>query len=430
MSMYTIESPTRIKITNPQFIRVETYHGKKPPVAEGMTTIDSHGGIIGLQIPDPNGIIHPDEGQHTEYHNWMGVPTINGGNYKIKPGGEVWLNFERGSLYELVGRNGATDQLETLTVDLRDFTPPIPINFKVVVKNNESVDLAWSDGGDLVDVYHILAEKLVGSKYERLGLIRVPAPDTTYTHCPGAGQFRYSVRAANNMDGVINKSEFTPPVVVVIQGDLPIPNAPSDLKVEPTGTNGAEVKVSWKDNSTQESCFHLVVERMMGTVWTRVGIERVPENVTSVLYRNMPGYYRFAVRSAYTIGEVTKKSDLTPWVEVVAGQDFPDPLPPTNLKAVVLTDGMVELSWEDKSDNETAFHIICDKWDVAQKVWVRQPVIQIRRPDVESLSAFFGYGRLRFAVRSAYSYGPIIRKSALTPWVEVAVNAFNSIMVL
>lgn len=130
------------------------------------------------------------------------------------------------------------------------------------------------------------------------------------------------------------------------------PKAPSNLKA--VSPSHGVVKLTWKDNSSNEKGFK--IERKSGEDGEWVQVAKEGANVTSYQESELsfwpifPGEkYYYRVR-AYND---SAQSSYSNEVSVVVVNIYVPPAAPENLTAQVSADGRVDLRWEDKSDNET-----------------------------------------------------------------------------
>jgi len=128
------------------------------------------------------------------------------------------------------------------------------------------------------------------------------------------------------------------------------PAAPSNLQVTPTG---AQVGLTWTDNSADETGFDVERARYVAGTWTEWTSFAVGANVTAAAQSNVPdGQYAYLVRStnangpsAWVVATTTVSTATTP------------PSPPTSLVATPNA-STVQLSWLDASNNELGFDVM------------------------------------------------------------------------
>ena len=222
------------------------------------------------------------------------------------------------------------------------------------------------------------------------------------------------------------------------------PSVPTNLTAQDLGNQ--LVKLNWKDSSSDETAFHILIEQYIGDKWVKIpSYQRAVANATTLNWQApSPGYYRFQIRSAYSKPEqswsfkrpvgidkyenvtfvtpsVVKYSQLSGFTYLLVNGTFSNPAAPTNFGGAKKTDNSIFFVWQDNSNNESVFHILEEKW--INNEWVRQPLIRVF-PNRSSFTLSPRQpGKYRYAVRSAYSFPDtsISRTSSITPWIEFVI---------
>jgi hypothetical protein len=126
----------------------------------------------------------------------------------------------------------------------------------------------------------------------------------------------------------------------------PLPVAPSGVNATPW--SGYAIKITWTDNSANETGFR--VERSATTAgpWTAIGMTGA--NVTSLEDYQFPGAeqpacYRVFAMNSFGDSDPSNLDCTTP------------PAAPTNLAATVADDGTVNLTWADNSAVEESYEV-------------------------------------------------------------------------
>lgn len=212
------------------------------------------------------------------------------------------------------------------------FPPAAPTSLTATTISSRQINLAWRDNSNDEQGFRIFRN---GSP-----IATVEANVTAY---PDAGlspatTYRYRVESFNEA-GSASSNE-----ALGTTFDLP-PAAPSNLSA--VGVSGTEVRLTWRDGSTNELGFK--IERMTppSTSWSQ--ITTVTANVTtcqdSGLSSNTSYWYR--VR-AYNAG------GNSPYSRMAYAVTFPRP---TNLRAAGISFTGINLSWRDNSASEEGFAI-------------------------------------------------------------------------
>lgn len=120
------------------------------------------------------------------------------------------------------------------------------------------------------------------------------------------------------------------------------------------------IRLSWQDNSTNETGFELLRQRSVNGVWTEgvtlniaANATMYDDNVTSF------GTYRYQVRAINSAGA----SAYTPWVTITYSDPMlVPPAAPSGLTVSLQSDRIsVRLAWQDNSNNEQKFVIKREK---------------------------------------------------------------------
>ncbi len=250
----------------------------------------------------------------------------------------------RVSAVNTVGASSATDWVE---VSVADVLPPAPSN---LVVTGPSPRLTWTDNAVNELGFDIERETLTGTVWGGLSAFVVSQNTTTYTEWPGPGTFHYRVRAFNNLGA----SEFTPWVQIVVT-DFPPTGVPSSVAAV-TLNDGVHAKVTWKDNSTNESSFEIQRQKASGTTWLAAVTLTAPGNSEQFIDSPADGTFRYRLRAVNSAGA----SAYSAYAQVTIA-----PLPPaapTGLQASTLTNlTQVKLGWTDNSVNETKFEVNREK---------------------------------------------------------------------
>ena len=227
------------------------------------------------------------------------------------------------------------------------------------------------------------------------------------------------------------------------------PQPPTKVLATDSGNN--RIKISWQDSSPNKTAFHIFAEELVGDAWVRVGSGFIRVDASQMLEQSItwqapkPGYYRFAVRTAFSSAEkqfsfITKSilredasntftvpqvlyfSKTSNSVEVLVNGTFPNPLAPTNFGGTIQNDKSLFFVWTVNSTNESVFHILEET--LINNVWVRTNQFRVparRRSWTISTKA---KGTYRYALRSAYSYPntSIVRTSSLSSWLQFVIT--------
>jgi len=131
------------------------------------------------------------------------------------------------------------------------------------------------------------------------------------------------------------------------------PQSPTSLVT--TAVSSGKAVLTWKDNSGYEAGYK--VERKLdgcgaASAWAQIAVTgpNAASFTNAGLLPNTTYSYRVM---AYSAGGASAYSNCAPATTALSGT----PDSPTNLNAVSVSTGRVDLSWDDKSSNETGFRI-------------------------------------------------------------------------
>lgn len=204
--------------------------------------------------------------------------------------------------------------LEDPRLELLTFTPPE--NLRLVEVGKNKVSIKWDDTSIVETGFEVERRKESG-KYAVL--VTLGRDSTTYTDVTAESDtvYYYRVRAAKDSEGIKTGTKYT--------------EYSNELKVDTSAT-----QISKKDKDLIPTG---------GAATPPAG--QIPGGAT------IPG----------------TTPGITP--ETIAGSDtIVTPLPPVSLTAEILDENSVELSWVDKSDNETGFQLFRDHTGVWEEVAV------------------------------------------------------------
>ena len=209
------------------------------------------------------------------------------------------------------------------------------------------VTLHWTDNSTNETGFEISRARLVGAVWSEFTYSSVAANVTDFhDNSVNNAQYAYQVRAV----GSAGVSSWTDPLVIEVSLALASPAAPSSLALTLVG---ADVHLSWTDNSSDESSFDIERARYVAGTWSEWAGFPVDRNVTTAVDPALPdGQYAYLVRSRNPLGQSS-------WVvaTITVSTTATAPVAPTGLVANV-TGSSVSLSWVDNSNNELGFDVM------------------------------------------------------------------------
>ena len=226
--------------------------------------------------------------------------------------------------------------------------PIAPSSLSAVAVNESLIDLIWSDNSSNENGFRV--RRRIGASGEWASVATLGPNVTVWQQTdaiPGV-TYNYSVVAFNSSGESAPSNEAT-----AITTTSP-PAAPSGLTLNPRSSTRVDLR--WNDNSSSETGFR--IERRLGNGSEWEEIASVGTNTT--FFQNsglQPGtLYLFRVAAFNSAGKsadsntagITTPSDDSGGGQIAA---------PGNLQGTAVSPNQVNLSWVDRSDNESGFRL-------------------------------------------------------------------------
>jgi len=142
------------------------------------------------------------------------------------------------------------------------------------------------------------------------------------------------------------------PTPTIINPLLVAPDAPSELGVE--AQSSTQIELVWKDNAGNEDGFVIKRTETMDLDFTEVA--RVSADVTSFRDAGLvPEQTMFYIVHAFNSVGFSESSNTANATTFALPEEIPNS--PTNLLADAVGPHLIEMSWDDNSDNEEGFRI-------------------------------------------------------------------------
>ena len=216
--------------------------------------------------------------------------------------------------------------------------PAAPSNVVVVSATNTKVTLGWADNAEDEGGYRI-EWSTDGTNFNRYAYAGTNAAGGEVTGLSPDATYYFRVRAYNNV------GQSDPSAVVFTTTTAVVPTAPTGLTA--AADSDTSITLSWLDNSGNEDNFR--VERSAdGTTFTEIGNSYADR--TSYTDRNLTAgsTYYYRVRARNTVGD-------SAYSNVSAALTLSPPNAPEDLAATAVSNSRVELTWADRSNNESGF---------------------------------------------------------------------------
>lgn len=216
-------------------------------------------------------------------------------------------------------------------------TPLAPSDAQVSLDANNNANITWSDNSVIESTFIVEQKTNLDADYIEVGSVTT---DETSFAISDLQDLIYTFRIkATNLNG---ESEY----VETDKMAVGTPLAPLDIQVSLDANN--DVNITWVDNSLNELSFDIEQKSNLSTDYLRVGSAERDESyylVTSL----EDAIYTFRIRSTNPNGE----SEYIQAEKVAVGT----PLAPSNAKASIDSNSVINITWTDNSTNELSFSI-------------------------------------------------------------------------
>lgn len=218
--------------------------------------------------------------------------------------------------------------------------PAAPGNLQAQAVSQTEVQLTWADNSTNEDAFRV--ERKVNGVFQEVQATAANATGARITGLSASTLHTFRVRATNSAGA----SSYSNEAGATTPGYL----APGNLVA--TTVSSTEIRLTWVDNSTNETSF--LLERITDGVFKQfrmTGANIITIKLTSLT----PGTrYTFRVRAAIPGGYTDYSNTAT---ATTLGGTTATLASPRPLKARAVSANEVELTWEDRSKGETSYRI-------------------------------------------------------------------------
>lgn len=222
--------------------------------------------------------------------------------------------------------------------------PAAPTNLTAITTSSYSVSLSWMDNSSNESGFRI-EQSVDGAAWTQIGTVYVNATTFKKLNLRPSTAYFFRVRAYN----YYGNSVYSQTASVTTPTD--IPPAPSNLTAIPLSIS--TIRVTWQDNSTNETYFILERSRDNGATWPwRIYVKK---DSTSFLNIDLTASSTFLYRIR-AFGSSPYGSVFSEYSNTAPATTLPI-LTPANFSAEPLSFSKIKLTWNDMSDNERNFRI-------------------------------------------------------------------------
>ena len=282
---------------------------------------------------------------------------------------ETISNLLPNSLYYFrvcgVNRFGASLFTNEISVQTPQIIPAAPTALGAFTRSASRIDLAWQDNSINEDSFNVYRVEMPDTVWQAVASL--PANTSIWSDMSLASRTTYSYRVkAVNDSGSSAYSNIETAATFDIA-----PSAPTGLQAG--ALSSSRIRLRWSDNSNNEDGFAL--ERRLGIAGNWVSLDSAGFDNSVYLDTTLlvDTVYFYRVHAYNAVGRSGNSN------EAMISTSRTPPEPPTNLEAVAVSPELIDLSWQDRSSNETGFGI--ERRIGAQGVWELAA-------DVESNSVF------------------------------------------
>jgi len=229
--------------------------------------------------------------------------------------------------------------------------PPLnaPSSLSATAVSQTQINLIWQDNSSDESDFHIERSPNGSTGWTEIATVGANTTGYNNTELTCNTPYYYRVRAHRHSDA--QYSVYSNTANATTQACSP-PNAPSGLGATPVSQT--QINLSYQDNSSDESDFHIERSPDGSTGWAE--ITTVGANVSSYnntgLTCNTPYYYRVRAHrhsdAQYSVYSNTANATT---------QACSAPNAPTSLNATAVSQTQINLSYQDNSSDESDFHI-------------------------------------------------------------------------
>jgi titin len=282
-------------------------------------------------------------------------------------------------------------------VDPASLVPVAPAHLSAAMPNASKVNLSWIDMSD-DETGFIIERQIAGGTWGQIGTAVAGA--MTFSDSPAEGSnYFYRVKA-------VNASGSSVPSNAVAAG-LP---APANLTAAALGAN--LVGLTWTDNSWNELRFYVERRTLPDGSFSEVG--QAPANSTE--FQDKTAVLLVDYEYRIHAGNDNGLSDNSNLARAKIPLSYLLPQPPDGTSALILSPTSVEISWQDRTDDQMGFIVErSDGYGFDRIAQVASPGIKFvditAKPGTQYLyriAAFNLYGLSAYSAFAAVSMPPLL----------------------
>lgn len=241
--------------------------------------------------------------------------------------------------YRVRSYNGSNNSPYSNEAGATTLTLAAPSGLYISGISYTQMTLAWTDNSNDETGFAIERKTGAAGTYSQIGTVGASVTSYTSTGLAQNTEYYYRIRAYSGSNYSPYSNEVNDSTLTLIP--------PSELTADPLSSS--EIKLTWKDNSTDEIYFY--IEYKIGESGSYTVLTNLSANVTTYTHTGLKQettyYYRVRAYNSYGYSQYSNEATATTLTLGV----------PSNLTAAVLSSTEIKLIWKDNSTEETQFYI-------------------------------------------------------------------------
>ncbi|MBO0929425.1 fibronectin type III domain-containing protein [Fibrella aquatilis] len=229
-----------------------------------------------------------------------------------------------------------------------------PTNLKATPVSTSRMDLSWTASTSTFGTGYLVEARQQGGNYSQIADLN-GITTTTFSHTGLAANTQYCYRVRTKYN---TPSDYCPEVCNTTQ--TPAPTAPAKpTNLQAKAQSSTEIKLTWTDNSTNETRFELQRSPIGNDPWENVDNNIGPNTQEKTDGgRNPSTRYYYRIRAVLVLATATLNSDWSDVAnDITQAPPVTAPSAPSGLVITALSSTEIKLAWTDNSTNESGFEI-------------------------------------------------------------------------
>ncbi|MBN1671632.1 MAG: fibronectin type III domain-containing protein [Kiritimatiellae bacterium] len=237
--------------------------------------------------------------------------------------------------------------------------PAAPTQLNAVPQSSSSVRLSWTDKSSNESGFKL--DRRASGTTAWIRVAQTGANVTAYTDSglTAGTKYYYQVKAFNTA----GDSDYSNTADATTPADLPPPAAPSGCAAAVQSSTA--IRVTWADNSNNETGFKLDRRQSGTTEWVRIALPAANATACTDAGLTAGTKYYYQVKATNLAGD----SDYSNIADATTPAELSPPAAPSGCAAAAQSSTAIRVTWADNSNNETGFKL--DRRQSGTTEWVR-----------------------------------------------------------